>query len=167
VGLDFARSVTVSLTSETDTRLYTVSITQDGAPLAYEVELDNDSASTCLLLNVKSANDAKLAHDSRSSATAKETHASVPVTVSPANDDCASTVKLLAQAAAVSAVGASNVVGVRVELVGETEDRDYVVHVDGKSFVANGETFPNDWDFDLNVSNDSAFKCFVQEFHGR
>jgi len=153
--------ITVSLTSAADTRLYTVSIAGGRAPLVYEIELDNDSASKCLLQSASAAPSAALGRDSRSRATKRELRATAPISVAPPGDDCASTVKLLAQAAGVSAVGAS-LQKVDVALESETEDRDYVAHVDGKSFIANGRTFPNDYDFSFSLSNDSAFKCFVQ-----
>jgi hypothetical protein len=164
-GLAFTSSVTVSLTSETESRFYTVSSTGrgSGAPVRYEVELSNDSASQCLFLSAKRDDAIALENDTRSRATSKELRPTVPVSVSPAGDDCSSTVKLLAQAVGLSAVGASSIQSIRATLVSETEDRDYDVHVDGKSFVANGKTFTNDYDFTFNMSNDSASKCFVQE----
>lgn len=161
-GLSYANAITVSLTSETDTRLYTVAVTQGASSIRYEVELDNDSNSMCLLESIKRDDAAGLERDKRTSLTQGERNANVKVVVAPANDDCASVVKLLGQAAAVSAVGANDVQQVTVSLDSETEDRDYAIHVDGKSFQANGKTFDNDYDFTLNVSNDSASKCFVQ-----
>ncbi len=163
VGTSYTKSITVSLTSETDTRLYTVLVEGRDSSIQYEVELDNDSHSKCFIEGIRVEPKAKLSSEKRTATTNAERYISAPISVTPKNDDCASTVKLLAQAVAVSAVGAKFIERVDVTLVGETEDRDYVAHVDGKSFVANGRTFPNDYDFILNVSNDSAFKCFVQQ----
>ncbi len=161
-GLAYTSGITVSLTSAADTRFYTVSIAGEGSPYVYEVELDNDSASMCLLLSATTSQTATLENDRRSKATNAELRVTAPISVSPRGDDCASTVKLLAQGAAVSAVGEKFIQKIDVTLESETEDRDYGVHVDGKSFKANGQTFPNDYDFALNMSNDSASKCFVQ-----
>src|SRR5262249_36529991 len=64
VGLDYAKSIAVSLTSKTDTRLYTVAITGDDS-VNYEVTLDNDSASTCFVEGISINQKAKLGKDSR------------------------------------------------------------------------------------------------------
>lgn len=168
VGLAYTKGIAVSLTSETETRTYTVEIAHAGNAFRYEVELDNDSHSMCFLEGIKLDPSAKLAGDARKMATGKELHpVSAKITVSPAKDDCASTVKLLAEAIASSTVGASQVIAVKATLESETEDRDYGVHVDGKAFVANGTRFPNDADYAIQLSNDSAFKCLVQEIHAR
>ncbi|NOU28697.1 MAG: hypothetical protein HOO96_12390 [Polyangiaceae bacterium] len=161
-GLAYTKSITVSKVGEADTRAYTVQATGADSLLRYDVELDNDSASRCLLLAVSVNQTAKLGRDRRSAAKGAELRVSAPISVTPAGDDCRSTVKLLAQAAAVSAVGASYVQNVDVRLVGETDDRDYEAHVDGQPFVANGRSFANDYDFTFNLSNDSASKCLVQ-----
>ncbi len=167
-GLAYTKAVTVSLVSETDTRVYVVDIARTfGGAVRYEVELDNDSHSMCLLEAIKVDPKAALGKDKRAAATAKETQATAPITVSPAGDDCASTVKLLAQAAGVSSVGASQLVRIDAKLVSATDEREYAVHVDGKAFVANGKTFPNDMDFTLVLDNDSASKCFVQSIELR
>jgi hypothetical protein len=164
-GLAFTQRIDVSLTSETDTRLYAVAIEGQKSSAAYEVELDNDSVSKCFLLSAKSKPEATLENDRRTAMTQAEWRADAPVTVVPAQDDCASTVKLLGRAAAVSAVGPRDITSVTVSLAGAEEERGYSVHVDGRAFVVNGQTFPNDYDFALSVSNDSAFKCFVEDVH--
>lgn len=156
-----ANAITVSLTSETDTRLYTVSVARGAQTTRYEVELDNDSASLCFLDSVKPSDAATLENDARAAAKASELAVTAPIAVSPADDDCLSTVKLLAQAAAVSAVGA-NLEKVDVKLESATETREYSVAVDGRAFQANGQTFPNDAKFTIEVSNDSASKCWVE-----
>jgi hypothetical protein len=153
VGLRYAKSITVSLTSETDTRLYAVSAVADGYTASFEVELDNDSASTCWLLSVTNES-TTLANDAKSKLKHGEADLAAPVTVEPADDDCADAVKLLADAAGVATVGKSALVGTSVTYLGEDENRYYRVHVDG----------PADYDFDLETSNDSASKCWVQDF---
>lgn len=153
VGLEYAKSITVSLTSETDTRLYTVSAVADGYTATFEVELDNDSASLCFLDSVVLNNDAKLESDPKSKMKHGEATFAAPVTVEPANDDCADAVKLLADAAGVATVGKSALIGTSVKYLGEDENRYYRIHVEG----------PSSYDFDLETSNDSASKCWAQD----
>lgn len=154
VGLDYAKSVTVSLTSATDTRLYTVTAAGDSYAASFEVELDNDSASKCFLLSAVMNNDAKLAGDAKSKLKSGEASVGAPVTIEPADDDCRASVKLLALAAGVATVGQADLLGASVTFLGEDENRYYRLHVDGRQ---------NDYDFDLETSNDSASKCWAQD----
>lgn len=167
LGLDGTKSITVSLTSETDERDYVVVIAGEGTSVTYGVTLDNDSASSCMLVSVEVSEKAKPAKDARTKMTASERKASVPVPVTPADDECASSVKLLAQAAAVSAVGGGNAEKVDAALESASDTRDYRISVDGKAFSANGQEFQNDFTFDLTASNDSASKCFVERLAPR
>jgi hypothetical protein len=164
VGLRYAKSITVSLTSETDTRLYAVSAVADGYTASFEVELDNDSASMCWLLSATNKS-TTLANDAKTKLKHGEGALAAPVTVEPSDDDCADAVTFLADAAGVATVGKSALVGTSVKFLGEDENRYYRVHVDGRPFTVNGQTFTNDYDFDLETSNDSASKCAVQDFH--
>ncbi len=164
IGLSYAEGVTVSLTHETEIRTYSFSVFYRGESVRYTVELDNDSHSECLLLSLAVDPEARPNTDRRTSVKPNEVKASFPISV-PSSDDCASTVKLLAQAVAESAVAPTHIETVQVDLLSETEDRDYVARVNGRDFTVNGETFANDYDFAINVSNDSAFKCFVQDVH--
>lgn len=165
VGLDYATSITASLTSETDTRLYTISaVSSAGYSLHFDVELDNDSASKCFLLSATLAPPAKLDAQPRSKMKRREAVVTAPVAVTPADDECLESVKLLAGAAGAATVGRSALVSASVTFLGADENRYYRVHVDGRPFTVGGQTFENDYDFDLETSNDSAWKCTVQDF---
>lgn len=150
VGLDYAKSVTVSLTSETDTRLYTVQAVAPSYTASFEVELDNDSASKCWLLSATMNNDAKLAGDAKSKMKHSEADFSAPVSVIPTTDDCIGPVALVANAARIATGGSS----AQVTFTGEDENRYYTVHVVSGAYG---------YDFDLETSNDSASKCWVQD----
>lgn len=164
VGLADAKAITVSLTSETDTRLYTVSAIAAGYTARFEVELDNDSAFECSLLSAVRKNDATVASDAKTKLAHGEADLAAPITVDPAADDCLETVKLLANGAGVAMVGKERLTRTSVKLLGADENRYYRIHVDGKAFTVDGHTFENDFDFDLETSNDSASKCWVQDF---
>jgi len=155
-------AVTASLVSSTEVRVYALSVARGTSRFRYTAELDNDSASRCLLLSVKLDHDAVLGADPRTSATPAELAPLGPVNV-PAEDVCASTVSLLAQAAAVSAVGRSGLVAGDVTLVGADEDRTYDARLDGRDFTVGAATFSNDWAYRFELSNDSAFKCVVHD----
>lgn len=128
----------------------------------WSVALDNDYTAQCYLVAAKLLRDGDAGHplQGEKRATAKELAPSdAPVDVSPANDACASPLKYLARGAAVSAVGASNIVSTKVALDGESDTRSYTVHVDGKSFTQDGHNVANDHDFIFELDNDSASTC--------
>lgn len=172
IGRTNTLRVDVTATSETEVRDYAVRV--DGKPFTvngttfdndayFDVTLDNDSSSKCLVLAVKPRREGQAPRPSGAApATPAEASPEVPVTL-PADDDCASTITLLAQAAAVSALQPSHVESVAVTLDSETWERVYAVHVDGTDFEANGMTFANTWDFRVKLDNDSSFGCWPLE----
>jgi hypothetical protein len=168
VGIDNTQGVRVAATGEDEFRHYAFLV--NGKPFSangttfpidfkFDVTLDNDSASLCLVLSAKLNNDLKVPAGSGKKATKHELEPSDAPVHTPSGDDCASVLALLGKAVAVSAVGPANIVKTDVTLSGEEEVRDYVAHVDGKDFTANGKTFPNDHDFTVELDNDSASLC--------
>jgi hypothetical protein len=154
-ALGKSSTATVSLVSSTYVRDYVVRISNGTSQVVYSVELDNDSSFMCLLDKVWLDPGAELENDARSEATAAELSPSVPTPKIPDHDYCASTVAALGKAAAVSAVAPASVEHIDVSVDGA----DYVAHVDGKSFVANGTTFANDWDYRFVLDDE----CRVQD----
>ena len=82
------------------------------------------------------------------------------VELKPANDDCKSVIVPLVKALSESAM--SRAEKVTVELIGETEEREYQVLVVGKPYAVGGGKFftpANSWN--IILSNDSNSKCLV------
>ncbi len=156
MSLGSTAPIVVSLTSETDSRTYNI----DFEGLGYELELDNDSHSMCFFEGVK-ATGGDDGNRARKSAASKKERAVDSHVTAPAHDDCKDVVKLLAQGLANGAVGKGFINAVKVTLESATDTRDYKVAIDGRDFVANGIHFPNDEEFALELSNDSASKCVV------
>lgn len=164
VGLEYAKSITVSLTSETDTRLYIVSAVADSYAATFEVELDNDSASKCFLLSATMNDEAKLANDTKTKMKHGEASFAATIALEPADDDCGDAVKLIADAVGVADVGRASLTYSSVKFLGEDENRYYRIHVAGRPITVDGHTvIANEYDYDLETSNDSASKCWVQE----
>lgn len=161
-GLSGVRNASVVLTTENTSRGYKVTINLPTATGQFHVELDNDSASRCLLLEAHIVMPGDAPTGRLRAATKRELDPTpVPVGITPANDECASVLRYLAEAAAVSAVGASNIDAMNVKLEQETTERRYGLQVDGKAFTVNGNTFPNDHAFSFSLNNDSFSKCLV------
>jgi hypothetical protein len=171
VGLDFVEGVDVKLTSETDVRDYLVEV--DGKDFTvsghvfsnkyeFAIELSNDSSFGCFLQHITVTPNSSADGKTTPATAAEVAPPNFPLSLPP-GDACKTTLQYLAEGAALSSVGPGRAEKVVVTLTSKTEDRDYDVLVDGKSFAVDGHTFTNDFKFKFNLSNDSSFGCLVQD----
>ncbi len=76
-------------------------------------------------------------------------------------DLCGDILVSLANGFAEGSVGLANTEAIHVVLNEETYRRVYTITIDGKSFEANGKTFPNDYFFDVTLDNDIHSMCYL------
>lgn len=159
-GVLFTKSVTIALRKTSPATRDYVAILESEifAPIQYDIQLANDDARVCVLKTVTHERVGKLPNFRQSEARSEAGNPPISVTITPANDDCLTTVTAMAQAAAMSLFHAkleSSVV--TAQLDGVQEDRGYQIHMEGEGATTKAANFF------LVVSNDSASKCFVDE----